>query len=86
MTNKGGYVMGLWGMFKAASKWRVVGLSLANLIQVKREALNKHRSQLGLLPEEPDWSGLPETFLAHFFQSKELFIPLGTSLPVRPNE
>jgi len=76
MTNKGGYVVGLWRMFQTAFGWKVVSLSLTDVAGIKRVALEKHRSQLGLLPAEPDWSGLPENFLAHFFKDKELFFEL----------
>jgi LmbE family N-acetylglucosaminyl deacetylase len=54
----------------------VVRLDLGDRRRVKRAALDEHRSQLGRLPEEPDWKGLPEPFVATFFRRAELFFPV----------
>ncbi len=72
-TNKAGYVIGVLRMLRVLVLAPVFSVSLKGAQARKRRALNCHRSQLGLLPDEPDWPGLPERFLAHFFRDRELF-------------
>ncbi len=72
-SNKGGYWEGRKALLAYAASRRPVRVGTAELMALKREALMQHRSQLGLLPEEPDWSGLPEDFLAYFLNFPELF-------------
>ncbi len=72
-TNKAGYVLGLAGMADTLRRAHVSSVSLRGLRDRKREALACHRSQLGLLEDEPDWPGLPERFLSFFFRDRELF-------------
>lgn len=81
-TNKAGYVLGVMGMLHTLHKARVSSVSLRGLQDRKRRALDCHRSQLGLLENEPDWPGLPEQFLSFFFRDRELFfhIPPGRIL------
>lgn len=73
-SNKAGFVLGVWAMLRFWLRTPVYSVSLHGLQAIKRQALERHRSQIGLLEEEPDWPGLPESFLAHFFRSRELFI------------
>jgi len=72
-TNKAGYALGVAGMVRALRATPVFSVSLTGLEDRKRRALDCHRSQLGLLEDEPDWPGLPERFLSFFFRDRELF-------------
>ncbi|MEY8800941.1 PIG-L deacetylase family protein [Leisingera sp. XS_AS12] len=82
-TNKAGYVLGVLEMLRMLRRARVSSVSLRGLQERKRKALDCHRSQLGLLEDEPDWPGLPTQFLSFFFRDRELFfhIPPGRFFP-----
>lgn len=66
---------------KAASALNPVGVSTEGYLDLKRQALMKHKSQVSNLTGEPGWATLPESFLANFFLSAELFftgrVPVG---------
>ena len=75
-SNKRGFVLGVKRMFAAARRARPYGIALDGLRTKKREALECHRSQLGLLDDAPNSEGLPESFLSFFFRKHELFFPV----------
>lgn len=58
---------------RAASLLRPVGVSTDGYLDLKREALEKHKSQVTNLTGEPGWATLPAAFLTNFFLSAELF-------------
>ncbi|MCL6285285.1 PIG-L family deacetylase [Ruegeria sp. 2012CJ41-6] len=72
-TNKAGYVLGVVQMLRTLRAAHVSSVSIKGLQARKRRALDQHRSQVGLLEEEPDWPGLPEAFLSFFFRDREVF-------------
>lgn len=78
-TNKAGFVLGVLDMLRTLRHTHVSSVSLKDIRGRKREALDCHKSQLGLLEDEPDWPGLPDRFLSFFFRDRELFfhIPPG---------
>lgn len=76
-SNKAGFIAGLRKAARAAWRLHAVAVSVDRHKQRKREALACHRSQIGTLEKELDWSGLPASFLAFFFRDKELFFEVG---------
>lgn len=76
LSNTAAFRSALAGMLRTAVSRPVVAVDISGARQTKRAALAQHRSQLGLLPEEPAWSGLPASFLRFFFRTNELFFPI----------
>ncbi|WP_281826308.1 PIG-L deacetylase family protein [Jannaschia rubra] len=72
-SNKGGFVAGVRAALTAAGQVDAVHVSLAGLRDRKKAALNCHRSQVGLLEEEPGWIGLQQQFLDFFLRDREVF-------------
>ena len=72
-TNTTGFLRGVQNMLCAAFSWNMRALRLRGLRSLKAKALREHRSQLGIYPPEPDWSGLPDHFLRHLLWRTELF-------------
>ena len=72
-SNKMGYLLGLKHMLRTALQLRPRRVCLETIRETKRAALDAHRSQIGRLPEEAHWSGLPDRFLSHFFAGHEVF-------------
>jgi LmbE family N-acetylglucosaminyl deacetylase len=58
---------------RAADALRPVAISTEGFLDLKREALAKHKSQVANLTGEPGWATLDASFLAHFFLSAEMF-------------
>jgi len=82
-TNKMGYLLGVAGMLRTLSATRVSSVSIKGLEDRKRRALDCHRSQVGLLEDEPGWTGLPKPFLSFFFRNRELFFHIPPTQTVR---
>ncbi|WP_372675300.1 PIG-L deacetylase family protein [Aquicoccus sp.] len=86
-SNKAGFIAGLHKAGRAARRLKAVTVDIGGFEQRKREALDCHRSQIGALGTEPGWSGLPPSFLEHFFRDRELFFEIagpqdeGTAAP-----
>jgi LmbE family N-acetylglucosaminyl deacetylase len=80
-SNKAGFGLGLLRMARFLRRARVISLDIAGALDAKRRALAAHRSQLGLLEQEPDWSGLPRDFLDRFFKRRELFLAIHEAQP-----
>lgn len=58
---------------RAAHSLRPVQISTEGFLDIKREALAKHKSQVSNLTGEQDWAVLDSHFLSHFFLPAELF-------------
>lgn len=72
-TNTVGFLHGCSDMIATVRRWPMVSVNIAGVVATKRRALAAHKSQLGSYAPEPHWSGLPQSFLVHFFQKKEVF-------------
>lgn len=72
-SNSGGFLRGVAAMTRAALRWQMHVVRIADLRQQKAQALAAHCSQLGQYAPEPHWSGLPGSFLRHFQTRHELF-------------
>jgi LmbE family N-acetylglucosaminyl deacetylase len=58
---------------RAANTLRPVAVSTDGFLDLKREALEKHKSQMTNLTGEPGWATLDANFLSHFFLPAEMF-------------
>lgn len=58
---------------RTASSLRPVAVSTEGFLDIKREALSKHKSQMTNLTGEPGWATLDASFLQHFFMPAEMF-------------
>lgn len=58
---------------RAAAALRPVAVSTEGFLDLKREALGKHKSQMTNLTGEARWATLDASFLQHFFMPAEMF-------------
>lgn len=65
-----------WSAVQALGRLRPELVCSAGFVERKRAALSAHASQLGSLTGESDWWSLDRRFVANFFRSHELFLPV----------
>lgn len=83
-SNTKGFLLGGRDMLRELASWRMRSVRIGPYLGKKRQALDAHQSQLGTYPPEPHWSGLPQSFQAHFFSGVELFCHVPRDLDGAP--